>query len=197
MTRTLVTVTLALVLGIAVSSRAVADVPSPAPVPVATVAAPSYDDAGMHFEAPVDFHKLDIPKPPDAAGQDDDSPTPVAAFVYHAGRTDQRAITILVSPFDGPVDQFDTSHVSDERKGEDTFVAENKKTTLANGMPAYFIKASSGSTAGQFRDRFEYLVCDGTRSIVVQYSGPAGIDEAAAKNALATLYVVVYPKHRA
>lgn len=158
---------------------------------------PSYDDAGMHYAAPTDFEKLDLPAPADPTGSEDsDGPTPVAAFAYHRGRPDQRVITILVAPFDGPVDQFDTSHVSEERKTDDTFIVENKKTTLANGMPAYYLKVNSGSTAGQFTEHFEYLVCDGTRSIVVQYGGAAGLDENVAKAALATLYVVVYPKHR-
>ncbi len=157
----------------------------------------AYDDAGMHFAAPADFEKLDVPAPADPTGSEDsDQPTPVAAFAYHRGRSDQRVITILVQRFDGPVDQFDTSHVTDERKGDDTFVVENKKTTLANGMPAYYLRVNSGSTAGQFTEHFEYLVCDGTRSIIVEYGGTAGMDENAAKAALSTLYVVVYPKHR-
>jgi len=158
---------------------------------------PAYDDAGMHFTAPADFEKVDLPAPADPTGSDDsDGPTPVAAFTYHRGRTDQRVITILVARFDGLVDQFDTAHAAEERKGGDTFIVENKKTTLANGMPAYYLKVSAGATAGQFTERYEYLVCDGTRSIIVQYSGAAGLDANVAKAALSTLYVVVYPKHR-
>ena len=64
-------------------------------------------------------------------------------------------------------------------------------------MPAYYLRVNGGSSAGQFTEHFEYLVCDGTRSIAVAYVGPQGtFSEDAAKAALASLYVVVYPKRR-
>ena len=158
---------------------------------------PAYDDPGMHFAAPPDFEKVDIP-PTDPRGSDQsEDPTPVAAFVYHKGKIDQRVISISVARFDGPVSEFATSHITQARQNGDTFVAKNEKTTLQNGMPAVFLKVDSGATAGNFLQRFEYLVCDGTRSIAVAYVGPQGtFSEDAAKAALASLYVVVYPKRR-
>jgi hypothetical protein len=159
---------------------------------------PSYDDPGMHFAPPPDFEKVDV-QPGDPTGSDDsDSPVPIALFVYHKGKGDQRVISITVSRFDGPVDEYDTSHVSELRKGGDeAFVVKNEKTALANGMPAYYLKITSGASAGQFVERIEYIVCDGTRSIDVAYSGQQGtFDDDTAKAALKSLYVVVYPKRR-
>jgi hypothetical protein len=158
----------------------------------------TYNDDGMHFEAPAGFEKVDLP-PADPTGSDDsDEAAPLAAFVYHRGQADQRAITISVARFDGPVEKFADSHVGDERKNDDgSFVAKNERTTLQNGMPAYYVRLNSGDTAGKYVQRAEYLVCDGTRSIDVAYVGPQdSFNDAQAKAALASLYVVVYPKHR-
>jgi hypothetical protein len=170
-----------------------------ASIPVAALAdGASYNDAGMHFDAPPDFEKLDVP-PSDPTGSDDsDDPSPLAVFVYHKGKTDQRIISITVNRFEGPVSDFDQSHISDQRKSGEAFVAKNEKATLNNGMPAYYVKINSGAAAGQYVQRIEYLVCDGTRSIDVAYVGGEGtFDESVAKAALANLYVVVYPKRRA
>jgi hypothetical protein len=157
----------------------------------------SYDDDGMHYAAPADFEKVPLPSPDPLGSDDSDSPTPIALFVYHKDRNDRQTITIAVSRFDGDVAAFDTQHVSDERKEDGVFISTNTKTTLANGMPAYFTKVTSGSTAGQFSQRYEMLVCDGTRSIIVAYGGPQGsFGDAAAKAAFASLYVVVYPRRR-
>ncbi|MBD5635662.1 MAG: hypothetical protein IAI49_14410 [Candidatus Eremiobacteraeota bacterium] len=163
----------------------------------ASADAPSYNDDGMHFDAPANFTKIDLP-PTDPTGSDDgDAVAPLAAFVYHAGKTDQQTITITVKRFDGSVAEFDKSHVGELRKVESTFVAKNELTTLKNGMPAYYLKTNGGETAGAFVQHFEYLVCDGTRGIDLSYGGPSGaFDESSAKAVLSTLYVVVYPRHR-
>jgi hypothetical protein len=159
---------------------------------------PSYNDDGMHFDAPADFEKLPLAAPADPTGSDDDdSPLPVAVFAYHKGKIDQRVIQITVARFEGRVEAFDVSKISEERKNSNSFVAKNEKTTLQNGMPAYFVKLNAGATAGQYVQSYQYFVCDGTRSIVVAYSGQQGsFDDATAKAALSTLYVVVYPNHR-
>jgi hypothetical protein len=176
-----------------------ADAPA-APASAAPVA--TYNDAGMHFEAPPGWESVPVSADPDGGGSpggggDSDEATPVAAFIYHKGKSDQVAIIIKTSPFDGRVDDYDVSHNSALRKDGDTFIAKNEKITLANGMPAYFVKANSGSEAGHYVETLEYLVCDGTRSIDVSYIGGEGtFDETKARSAFASLYVVAYPTRR-
>jgi hypothetical protein len=166
-------------------------------LPCAAADPASYDDDGMHYAAPADFEKVPLPPGNPLGSDDSDSPTPIALFVYHKDRSDRQTITIAVARFEGDVAEFDTQHISDERKEDGVFISTNTKTTLANGMPAYFTKVTSGSTAGQFLQRYEMLVCDGTRSIIVAYGGPQGsFGDATAKAAFASLYVVVYPHRR-
>ncbi len=54
--------------------------------PVAAFAdPPSYNDDGMHYDAPADFEKLDVPAANPTGSDDSDDPTPVALFVWHKG----------------------------------------------------------------------------------------------------------------
>jgi hypothetical protein len=76
-------------------------------------------------------------------------------------------------------------------------VDKREQTKLANGMPAYWLKVSQGSKAGQFQRRYELVVYDGTRAIIVAFVGRSGdFDEKEARDALASLYVVLYPRSR-
>jgi hypothetical protein len=104
-----------------------------------------------------------------------------------------------VEPFDGPLGNFESSHESDLRnQGQEssTFVDKKELTTLANGMPAYFLRVNQGNAAGQFMRSYQYIVIDKQRGIVASYQGRAGqFDDKDAKAALSSLYVVVYPKH--
>jgi hypothetical protein len=152
----------------------------------------SYDDPGMHFQAPDGWTRLNLTVPP---GEDKPDNVPAAVFVWHAGKSDERTITITIQPFDGSLDAFENSHESDLHQGASAAFIEHKtKTTLDNGMPAYFVEASVEASQGTFLQRDEYLVIDTQRSIIVAYAGAAGqvkVDEA--KVALKSLYVVVYP----
>jgi hypothetical protein len=193
---------------LALPCAAIADAPAPTAATSGATAAASaapvatYNDAGMHFDAPPGWEMVHISANPDGSGNadgggDSNEATPVAAFIYHHGKSDQLAIVIKTAPFDGRVDEYDASHTRELRKDGDTFIAKNEKITLANGMPAYFVKANSGSQAGHYVETLEYLVCDGTRSIDVSYVGGEGtFDETKARNAFATLYVVAYPTRR-
>jgi hypothetical protein len=164
-----------------------------APVAALTPDPLSYDDPAMHFRPPDGWTRVPV-KPPDGGG---DEPAPVAAYAFHAGKSDARAIVITVAPFDGSLEAFKSSHESELRGAGDTFVDHEDRTTLANGMPAYFLKVTQGVGAGQQVRRFEYLAIDLTRSIDVAMIGRAGdFDENDAKKALASLYVVVYPRTR-
>jgi hypothetical protein len=82
-------------------------------------------------------------------------------------------------------------------ESDSTLISGKHKTTLANGMPAWFLKATQGDDPFKSSQVYEYVVFDGSRRIVVAYSGHQyGFSEDDAKKALSTLYVVVYPKHR-
>jgi hypothetical protein len=170
---------------------------------------PTYNDAGMHFEAPAGWESVPVTANPEENGNPDgaggggggggnsDDATPIAAFVYHRGKSDQVAILIKTAPFEGGVDDYDVTHNSAVRKDGDAFIAKNEKITLANGMPAYFVKVNSGNEAGHYLETLEYLVCDGTRSIEISYVGGEGtFDEAKARSVFSSLYVVAYPTHR-
>jgi hypothetical protein len=153
----------------------------------------SYSDPGMHFQAPDGWERLPIQdQSADRGG------TPVAAYILKKNKYEQRVITIVTQTFTGPLEAFEHSHVSDLRQqGDSTYIEKQEKTALSNGMPAYWLKVNQGANLGQYVRRYEYLVIDLSRGIIVSYVGRAGdFDEKDAKAALSSLYVVVYPKTR-
>jgi len=155
-----------------------------------------YDDPAMHFSPPAGFERVSLK----AQAEDDgsDAARPVAAYVYHAGKPDQRSIVISIANFAGSLADFDRSHESELRQAvSSTFVSKKQNVTLPNGMPAVFLKINQGDTLGSFVRRDEYLIVDGKRSIDVAYVGQQGdFDEAQAMDALKTLSVVLYPRNR-
>lgn len=156
----------------------------------------AYDDPGMHFRPPDGWQRVQFAESSDV---EPSGPHPVAAWVLQSKKMDQRQIIITVEPFDGSLGNFESSHESDlrnEGKDQSLFVDKKEMTTLANGMPAYFMRVNQGNAAGQFVRSYQYVVIDKQRGIVVAYSGRAGqFDDKEAKAAMASLYVVVYPKH--
>ncbi len=156
----------------------------------------SYDDPGMHFAPPAGWQKLPVP-PQTTSGEAGDAP-PAAVFAYDIGKADQRLIVVDIQPFSGRLDAYASSHESKlHQSGDGVFVKGKKQVTLSNGMPAYFMQADSGNEAGKFQTRFDYVVIDGQRGIVVSYLGRQGdFDEKTATSALSTLYVVAYPGAR-
>ncbi len=164
----------------------------------AVAAENDYDDPGMHYSPPPGWEKISLGPAPAAGSQsgDDDAP-PAAVYAYHRGQSDQRTILIEIKDFDGTLDDFERQHESDVRKGSDgTFVDKPIRMALANGMPVDLLKVTSGTDAGHFSQRYEYLMIDGTRSIDVSYSGRQGdFDRQAAIDAFSSLYVVAYPRH--
>lgn len=163
--------------------------------PARSADAPAFDDPGMHFSAPTGWTRVDQSQIAANAGDSQQDP-PAAVFVFHPGERDQRTIVITIAPFDGSLDALDTRHESDLRAGGDaTFIEKRTKTTLANGMPAYWLRISSGADAGRFMRRYEYVVYDSVRSIVVTFSGRQGdVTDADAQAALGSLYVVAFPR---
>lgn len=157
----------------------------------------SYDDAGMHFKAPDGWARLSQPEDsPTSPGLDDKKV--LVAYGFLAGKNDSRVISIVAAPFSGSLDGAESSQETELRNGSDTTLVDHKtKTTLANGMPAWFLRVSQGTDPFTAVRLYEYVVFDGSRSIVTTYSGRQfNFSEDDAKKALASLYVVVYPKRR-
>ncbi len=183
------------------AAAAATPAPLPSPAVVATPAAAptrdalSYDDAGMHFRAPDGWTRVDLGVPPETS----DASRPIALFVFHPGKYDQREIRVTIEPWDGTLEGFETQKESAVRGGSDgTFIDHRDKTALQNGMPAYLLRSSQpGGSAGFQLRRYDMLVYDLTRGIDVAFVGHAGdFDEAEVRHALATLSVVVYPRTR-
>lgn len=156
----------------------------------------SYDDAGMHFKAPDGWQRLPIPEESTSPGLD--AKTTLAAFAFANGKNDSRVISITAEPFDGTLDGAEISHETDLRNAQDTTLVDRKiKTSLPNGMPAWFLKVSQGSDPFTSVRLYQYVVFDGKREIITTYSGRQfNFTEDDAKKALASLYVVVYPNQR-
>jgi hypothetical protein len=156
----------------------------------------SYDDPAVHFRPPDGWERLSML--PSATPSPGDPGPPAAVYIKNRGKQDARTIVLTIQNYDGGLDNLETSHENDLRTAADgVFIDKKIKTTLANGMPAWFLRVSSGSQLGDFLRRYEYLVYDGKRSIVASYIGRQGdFDEKEAKDALASLYVVLYPRDR-
>jgi hypothetical protein len=156
----------------------------------------SYDDPGMHFQAPDGW--LRFPGPEESTSPGLDQKTTLVAYGFANGKNDSRVISITAEPFEGTLDGAESSHETELRNGSDTTLVDKKmKVTLANGMPAWFLRVSQGSDPFTAVRLYQYVVYDGTREIVTTYSGRQfNFSEDDAKKALASLYVVVYPNHR-
>ena len=116
----------------------------------------SYDDPGMHFRPPDGWERLQLS---DSGPDQNGNRPPVAVYFLKKSKSDRRLITITVQPFTGSLDGFAHSRASDLRQQSDsTFVEKQQKTTLSNGMPAYWLKVNQGASLGQYVRRYEYLV---------------------------------------
>lgn len=178
-----------------------AGVATPGPAATVPVPAPTrdplvYDDPGVHFRAPDGWTRVDLGAlASDAGGK----APPAALYVFHRGKSDERSILIDIQPFEGTLDGLESSKETELRNAaEGTFVDRKVRTTLSNGMPAYFIKVSQpGGPVGHQLRRYDYVIYDLTRSIDVAYVGRYGdFDESDVQKALASLSVVVYPRNR-
>ncbi|HMD03016.1 MAG TPA: hypothetical protein VKG44_08660, partial [Candidatus Baltobacteraceae bacterium] len=155
-----------------------------------------YSDRSINYAAPDGWTK--VPLNPSGDQQGGDDPVPVAVFVKSNG-SQKNVIEILVAPSAGSsLEDFERSYESGLRKNDtSTFVSKKTKVTLANGMPAYWLKVTNGEEAGKYTLRYEYVISDLKRGIVAAYVGrPGSTDEKEAQAALASLAVVVYPGAR-
>jgi hypothetical protein len=151
----------------------------------------SYDDPGMHFNAPAGWSR--VPLPPHDNGDDDQ---PAAVFVYRAGQYDARSIVVKISDSTEDLSTFESEQEQALRSaGDATYVKKRKPIQLTNGMPAFLLESTTSGDTGASVSRFEYVVIDGQRGITVTYlASTSDIDEKTALAALDTLYVVAYPR---
>jgi hypothetical protein len=153
----------------------------------------TYEDAAMHFTAPKDYQRLEVPPAPEAT-----TLYPVAVFARSAGKPEQRTIMISVEPYQGSIDGFESNSENELRTQiEGVFVDHKTRTALANGMPVWWQKISFGEGLGNTYRRYAYVGFDGRRGISVSITGRLGeLSEEEAKTALADLSIVVYPAGR-
>ena len=151
----------------------------------------SYDDPGVHFNAPDGWSRVDLPP---GAGDE----APVAVFRREFGKYDTRIITLKIQKYDDNLERLLSGHESDLRQSSDgVFVEKKVRITLSNGMPAYLFKYTMTRDSGGTVRVYEYLVIDGKRSIDLTYSGRGGsFEDKDALDAMNALTVVVYPEGR-
>jgi hypothetical protein len=152
----------------------------------------SYDDPAMHFAAPAGWERI-----PFTPAELDDTPHPVAYFVKDRDSS-RRTIVIEQALFAGTLEGLVSQHESAVRgKFDGVFIDRKQRVLLANGMPAWWLRVSYGTELGKMFERYEYVVFDGRRSIVVSFTAHLGeATEKDARSALETLSVVVYPRGR-
>lgn len=153
----------------------------------------TYEDPAMHFAAPKEYQRLQIPPASDASKL-----YPVAVFARSAGKPEQRTIIISVEPYEGTIDGFESNSENELRSEIDgLFVDHKTRTALPNGMPVWWQKISFGEGLGSTYRRYAYVGFDGQRGISVSVTGRLGeLSEEEAKAALSDLSIVLYPRGR-
>lgn len=167
---------------------------APAPVPTPTPAFNQFNDPAMSFTAPPDWHMA--PLPPHSPTEFDRQ-TVVAGWVRKPGTEDQQTITLSMENFQGNLDGWHMVNDNELRQQSDSvFIKNNQRTTLSNGMPAYWEEISIGSGFDEIK-RYEYVWTDGVRGIVLAIMAHYGkLDEATARRDLANASGVLYPVGR-
>lgn len=171
------------------SSIARADTPAATPPPANS----SYNDPAMHFAPQVGWYRVGVPgyDPTDLS-----DPTTVAGYIKDPGKEYQQSLTIQLQDYDGSLAGFETFNENQIRGKVDVFVDKKDLTTLANGMPCYFVKMSFGN-GFDAKQVYQYVVFDGKRGITVSVTGRLGeLSEDQAKADLKDLAVVLYPAGR-
>ncbi len=175
---------------LAVSSAGAATAPPPA-----TPAQRTYNDPAMHYVAPEGVVLIGMRQVPYQAAL---HMTPVAIWGIDVGQADARVISLAYERFShGSLRGFYTTYVNELRgasKGG-TFV-HREHAVLINGMPAYWLKVSSGEGLAQMRS-YAYIWYDGVRGVVLSEEARVGnLSERQAKRDLAGASAVAYPVGR-
>lgn len=162
--------------------------PSPTPAPH------QFTDPAMTFNAPASYLKAPIPPHnPTEFSQ----PTIVAAFAADYGKPNMRTITVQMENFSGSLNGYESLAETELRdKVDGIFYKEKKMTTLSNGMPAYWENITVGS-GFQEAKRYQYVWVDGVRGVILSVTARFGeISQDQAKQALANVSAVAYPRYR-
>ena len=163
--------------------------------PPATLDQRTYNDPAMHYVAPAGVVLVEMrPIPYQSAAH----MTPVAVWGVDVGHSHARIISISYERFsDGSLRGFYATYVNELRSASHGgMFVRRKNATLVNGMPAYWVKVSSGNGFNQMRS-YAYIWYDGVRGVVLSEEARAGnIGERQAKHDLAGASAVAYPVGR-
>ncbi|MDQ2866639.1 MAG: hypothetical protein M3R51_10475 [Candidatus Eremiobacteraeota bacterium] len=153
-----------------------------------------YDDPGLSFIAPDNFVLVGFRKLPLAALTDN---LQIVAGWALKSKDVPQTITLSEQLFDGNTQGYETRFESDLRSRIDgALVKSSERTTLLNGMPAYFVDISYGS-GFTLRKEFAYIWADGVRGVALEMTARTGeLDAKAAKAALLRASAVRYPADR-
>ena len=164
---------------------------TPTPKPLNTH---EYNDAGMHFEAPagwglVGYRVLQLKDLTD-------DPQVVAGWAS-SDRGKPQAIVISQQIFQGDTSSFESRYENDIRQQFSNILVKGKeRTSLLNGMPAYFLDMSYGE-GFDTRKEFALLWSDGSRGVSISVTGRIGeIDGPTAKKLISNVSAVRYPAGR-
>jgi hypothetical protein len=165
------------------------------PVPTPTFNAQGYDDLGMHFAAPPQFHALFQRKPVKVAELQDD-PIMVAGWTTYAQHPHR--LLIAQAHFAGNLDGWDATYTQTLRnQGEGTLLKNRQSITLKNGMPARYLELTTG-TGFDVSKGYIVMWADGQRGVALILTSLVGeLDEKAAKEILlGDASAVRYPLYR-
>ena len=153
-----------------------------------------YNDPGMHFVAPQGWNLVGYRVLPLAELGDD---AQVVAGWAGPDRTRPQAITISEQAFEGDAQMFESRFENDVRQQFDNILVKNKeRTSLQNGMPAYFLDMAYGEGFSS-RKEFALVWADGSRGVAIAVTGRVGeLDAATAKKLLSNVSAVRYPSGR-
>lgn len=163
--------------------------------PLATLAQRTYNDPAMHYVAPPNVVLVGMRQVPYQMAS---HMTPVAIWGIDVGKPIARVISLSFERFsNGSLHGFYTTYINELRSASrgGTF-AHREHAVLINGMPAYWLKISSGEGLAQVRS-YAYVWYDGVRGVVLSEEARAGnISERQAKRDLAGASAVAYPVDR-
>ncbi|MDE2483442.1 MAG: hypothetical protein KGN02_14795 [bacterium] len=176
----------AALLAMLVPALAVAQVPGATPTPDPMV----YDDPAIHFQAPSGWYPVGQRRiKPDDLGS---NPEAVAGWVNSStGRVE--SLVLQLQSFSGSLDDFETTYEQEMRQEfSGTFIKNKERTSLANGMPAYYMEMTTGEGFTTTK-AFIVIWIDGVRGVALVVNGPldnisANVAKAIMRKAKATQY---------
>ncbi len=164
--------------------------------PPATLDQRTYNDPAMHYVAPAGVVLIGMRHVPYQAAS---HMTPVAIWGIDVGKAQARVISLAYERFShGSLHGFYTTYINELRASSKggTFV-RREHAILVNGMPAYWLKVSSGEGLSQMRS-YAYVWYDGARGVVLSEEARVGnLSERQAKRDLAGASAVASPVGRA